>query len=310
LAVLFRIPAELAGFAQFTPDSMEIVFVTSPTRLDRQPPVARQRALLTRLPPTVERWRVADQFRVDSPGIPAGCGTQALSPDGRTLVCEDFEGTLRLIDVASGDAFFEKKQFVRLVPLYDALPNGIIDLPNGQSWGDLGEACVHFSPDGRFLLADPCGGEGRKLAYDLHGMSEVSLGPGIGRTMHGNCVFVSPDRLLFPYHFAKGKATARILAFPSGRVVSKSTIPSGPLFPAAGPGFVLIRPFGRHAFPGGPGALRAAAVELSTGQVIISETSALDVFGRYYVAEPSAGAVGLYERGKGLQATVALSDKR
>jgi hypothetical protein len=50
-------------------------------------------------------------------------------------------------------------------------------------------------------------------------------------------------------------------------------------------------------------------VELSTGQVIISDTPALDVFGRYYVAEPSTGAIGLYERGKGLQATVALHEK-
>jgi len=64
------------------------------------------------------------------------------------------------------------------------------------------------------------------------------------------------------------------------------------------------------AYLAGAAALRAAAVELSTGQVIISETSALDVFGRYYVAETSAGVVGLYERAKGLQATVALSDKR
>jgi hypothetical protein len=50
-------------------------------------------------------------------------------------------------------------------------------------------------------------------------------------------------------------------------------------------------------------------VELSSGEVIISETPALDVLGRYYVAEPSPGTVGLYERGKGLQATVALHEK-
>ncbi len=37
--------------------------------------------------------------------------------------------------------------------------------------------------------------------------------------------------------------------------------------------------------------------------VFISSVSHLE---RYYVAEPSPGTVGLYERGKGLQATIAL----
>ena len=50
----------------------------------------------------------------------------------------------------------------------------------------------------------------------------------------------------------------------------------------------------------------AAAFEFTTGQVIISETPALDVFGRYYVAEPNSGEVGLYERAKGLQEKISL----
>jgi hypothetical protein len=194
LAVVLRIPADLAGDAQFTPDSREIVFVSSPTRLDRQPPAERQRALLVRPPPHVERWRVADQLRVDSPEVRGlGCGTQALSPDGRTLACDDFEGTLRLMDVASGDTFFEKKQFVKLVPSYNILPGGYIDLPNGQVWGDLGQACAHFSPDGRFLLAVPCGGAGKTLAYGLRERSVVGLPSSI---KGGWCTFLSPHRLL------------------------------------------------------------------------------------------------------------------
>jgi hypothetical protein len=73
--------------------------------------------------------------------------------------------------------------------------------------------------------------------------------------------------------------------------------------PRRGSGLCLDPALRKTRIPRRPG-------RVSTGQVIISETSALDVFGRYYVAEPSAGVVGLYERGKGLQATVALSDKR
>jgi len=54
---------------------------------------------------------------------------------------------------------------------------------------------------------------------------------------------------------------------------------------------------------------RSAAAELDTGQIIISDTPALDVLGRHYVTEPSAGRVGPYERGRGLQAAVALHGK-
>lgn len=50
----------------------------------------------------------------------------------------------------------------------------------------------------------------------------------------------------------------------------------------------------------------AAAAELGTARIIISPTQALEVSGRYYVAEPSPGEVGLYERSKELQAKVTL----
>jgi len=51
---------------------------------------------------------------------------------------------------------------------------------------------------------------------------------------------------------------------------------------------------------------RATAVELSTGELITSDTPALDVFGRYHIAEPSEDVVGLYARGNGLQTSLSL----
>jgi hypothetical protein len=99
---------------------------------------------------------------------------------------------------------------------------------------------------------------------------------------------------------------ATLAAFPSGKVLSRLKLPAGPLFRAADPRFVLIRPFGQEGWGNNPDAKRAAAVEFSTGQVIVSETFALDVHGRYHVAEPNNGEVGLYERGKGLQEKISL----
>ena len=75
-------------------------------------------------------------------------------------------------------------------------------------------------------------------------------------------------------------------------------MPKGLFFRATDPSFAIIRPFG--------GKDRSAAVKLSTGLVIISDTPALDVFRRSYVAEPNPGQVGLYKIGNGLQTTVTL----
>ena len=80
------------------------------------------------------------------------------------------------------------------------------------------------------------------------------------------------------------------------------------MFRAADPRFILIRPFGHFTHENDPNT-RAAAVELSTGRVTISETPALDAFGHYYVAEHLTGEVGLYETGKGLRAAVAIGKK-
>jgi len=100
LAVLLRIPAELAGDAQFTPDSHQIVFLKSLAPADHKPSVAGQRILLARSAPRVERWNVLDGTHVDSAEIKGlNCVTHELSPDGSILACDDPEGTLHIIDV-------------------------------------------------------------------------------------------------------------------------------------------------------------------------------------------------------------------
>jgi hypothetical protein len=99
-----------------------------------------------------------------------------------------------------------------------------------------------------------------------------------------------------------------LAALPSGKVLLKPKLPPGYVLPTAGPDFVLMRPFGRLARDSDP-VQKIAAVEFRTGQVIISEAQALDVFGNHYVTELKDGTVGLYERGKGVQATVTIDDQ-
>jgi hypothetical protein len=302
LAVLFRIPAELAGDAQFTPDSQQIIFVSSLARADRLAVAAGQRILLARSPPRVVRWRVADGTRGESTEIKGlSCASEQLSLDGRILACNDSEGTLRVVDVDSGKTLLEKKQFVKLVPIYGR------DLPIGRSLGDQGRACFDYSPDGRLLKASPCGGTGTDLVYDFQDAAVIKLARSI--TRHPS-VFVTENTLLIadgPYRVKQHVKIAKLVEFPSGKMLARPPIPPFDLFRATEPGFIISRPNAatRKYDPTVP----TSAVELSTGEVIMSRSPALDVFGRYYVAEPSAGTVGLYERGKGLQATVALYSK-
>jgi hypothetical protein len=93
LAALFRVAAEDASRAEFTPDGRDIVFVRSGTHL--------------------ERWSVADHTRLGFTEIPLREASIAenLSPDGRFLLDLDPEWTLRLIDASSGAPILERKPF-------------------------------------------------------------------------------------------------------------------------------------------------------------------------------------------------------
>jgi hypothetical protein len=285
-AVLFRIPANTAGAAQFTPDSQELVLLSS---------IARARPGTIALNPSarVERWRIADRASVDSTPAPKlACGTEVLSPDGRVLACDDFGGTLRLIDITSGQTIFERKQFVKYR-------------------GNLGSARLAFSSDGRFLVALPSGGSGRIVAWDTREKTAVNM-PGAPKWTEGSsmvCAFVAPDRLMIS--FGRGNkdrlVTAMLVEFPSGQVLMKPKLPPGALFRAADPNFVLVRAFGRR--PRNATDVRAAAVEFAAGRVIVSNTPALDVFGTHYVTERRTGEIGLYDRSKGLQAAVMIARK-
>jgi len=318
LSVLFRIPAENTTLAEFTPDSREVVFISSVTQED---PTRLTIALGT---PNVEHWRIHDRTRVAS--IPRSgllCGTVSLSPDGLTVACDDFGGTLRVMDAATGENVLEKPKFGR----YFKISRGSPTAPVGyKEIGDPGDALLEFSPDGRFLLAIPRSGDGPAYIWDVRSKRLFKPG-GALRPVNGRftllfCGFVAPDRVLLASTQALAPkryvATDKIVSVPDGRLLSTAKAPWAPeMRRAADSAFaVVVHPFYEewvefdrrsHRIPHrGDGA---AAVELATGQMITSDTPALDVFGSRYVAEVRPGEIGLYERGKGLQATVVLHKK-
>jgi hypothetical protein len=327
LSVLFRIPAQDAIHAQFTPDSRSITFLRGGTRVD-----AAQIKLANSVA-SLENWSVAGGTRTDTHELPThACETEELSPNDSFLACNDLFHTLWLVDTASGSTILRKDGFGP----NDALSYNGNRLPTVPP--DSGSVRVAFSPDGRYFVAalqlhyttegygldrDPREWwSGRAFAWDLHLNSPVALkgrlnvlaDSAVATALDENpdrrrfFTFVPPDRLLVSdlINAKNGHVTAMLMEFPSGRVVSKPVLPAGALFPATDPSFVIVRHAGRNP---NDRLQRTAATDLQTGEVIVSETPALDVLGRFYVAEPRRGWVGLYERGKGLQATIDLHKK-
>jgi len=319
--VLFRINVKDTNPAEFTPDSLQVVFVSSLSALSLATSSSTAH---------VERWDVADGSRAGSTEIGLhGCETNALSPDGRTLACLDSEGTLRFVDVASGETIFEKKNFGRLHVSWGFDANRMYT--RGES-GDRGAARIDFSPDGRYVAAVPLFGEGGPqggtdseghllpssgdgglgplgwddegphILWDLIARNEVRPTAGLRQPyLNDHFVFAAPDRIVVlhrRWNHRRPSVTAAIEAVPSGELLLKTTIVWGDLSRAADPNFVLVQP---------PGQRSIWAIEYSTGRAIRSNTPALDVLGNRYVAERTNGEIGLYERGKqGARATLAL----
>jgi WD40 repeat protein len=296
-AILFRIPAEHAEVAKFTPDSRQLAFVRPATRVYSKNVLSESAAY-------VERWSLADQTRAELTELPTlRCATEELSPDGHFLVCDDDEGTLRILEVASGQTVFEQKRFARLFRISEPEP-GLRPV----LIGDLGFANISFSTDSRFLVvwADI----GSTLAWDLRERVALNL-KGDLRSLNSKSTlhfaFLTQDSVLITHSWGyhHGVWVCKVVDFPAGKVLSKPKIPVGRFYRSTYPGFVLVRPFGRSD----PNIHRTAAANLSTGQVIISD-GALDVFGQYYVAELVNGKeVGLYEIGKRLLSTVVIHGK-
>ena len=327
LAVLFRIPVENATQAQFTPDSQQVIFLSGGTRVNAaQIHLAKSGARL-------EYWSVPGHASVESHELPAhACAPELLSPDGRFLLCADLLDTLWLIDTASGSTILQKDGFGKNGFAWDGAERQESTIKPARPT----TVRMAFSPDAHYFVAavqehfvsaqqpdlDRTPKEwwsGRAVVWDLSTGRPVPLKDRLNiladqavthvsderPDRRRSFTFVSPDRLLISdlINAKSGRVTTTLLEFPSGRLLSKPVLPAGPLFPATDPNFVIIRASGRERIDH---PQRTIAAELDKQETIVSETPALDVLGRYYIAEPRRGWVGLYERRKGLEAAIDI----
>lgn len=208
LKVLFRIDAPDVESAKFSPDSANVVFQDAKLR--------------------VEKWNIATGKRTSVKELVVydGCRQTLLSSDAKTLVCAfaNIKGTtihvgVRLIDVESGNVFFENAS------LYDSSP---LSWSFEPLWYAI-ESGVGFhlmamfdSPNGKYLMIDA--GD-KLLAFDLDSRQPVQLAGKIKDRSLTRMAFIGNDQLYVAGEIkSNGVYKARVLRFPSGEVVKEGEI--------------------------------------------------------------------------------------
>jgi hypothetical protein len=283
LAALFRIPAERADDAQFTPDSKQVIFVRPVIRIDMQ------KLALAGESQHVERWDLATQTRASVTALPQmRCGTERLSADGKLWACDDLYGVLRVFDVLSGKTVFEKQHFNKPV----SGPGPPEHVSQTRIYSVPGNSRLEFSEGGRFLMAVPLD-LGTPLLWDSTARKPVELAGALKRGLEAyreSFALLAGDRILTgTLQGRAGRWTSSYLLteFPSGQSISELTLPLGEVAAATDPGIVLVHSDG--------GVL---AFDLETAQVFGEGSSALDVFGDHFVAQDHSRALRLHVRPK------------
>jgi hypothetical protein len=305
-AIWLKVQADKDVLAYLTPDSREIVFVSATS--DAHP---KQ---------TVERWSIGDRVRVASSAIPPWiisptpgkspggtvCGSTALAPGGRTLACDDMNGTLHVFDVASGKEVLKKRNFNMPQESVTHLAETPRDSDRmSETPAKAGSAGFNFSPDGRFVVAFP-GDGGSTVIWDARLRTAVKPQGQIKRRNQQQWFFRAADQLLFVDLHSKerGEYKFETVTFPAGKVVSTQYTALGTVFLgvqgcATNPAFVVVS----RGIPipvQGIEKLNFSALEFGTGLAIPiqGDQHFADVVANHFV-EMRDGELWLWERGAG-----------
>jgi hypothetical protein len=266
LDLIMRIDAPDARPAQFTQDSQNVVFDTRGMR--------------------IEKWNLADARRVDihEMALPGGCIQTQLSHDGKTLACLDANLGVSLLDVASANAIFRKKESFKpdeFGPMGDFMDRLLVALEE-LSGGAI--AHMAFSPDDRYFV----GGLLRKtLAVDVASRSVVPMHGNLPNVVGWGFTFLANDRLMGLNR--QSPNDSGIFEFPSGHLVQR--FPVGPEHfesPTRNNNIVIMKPFKDS---------KAALVDLETRKVLLAFefSAAIDVYDQNFVIERKTGDIALYD---------------
>jgi len=286
---LFRIECPFEPYyANFSPDSKEIVFYTDNLR--------------------VERWSVSQAQRIDVKEVVVlkGCLQTELSPDGKLLACLGPEFDLSLIKVDTGEVGWRKKEFY--APNWYQYLSILHELYSRDST-DLNIGLIHmkFSPDGRYFGAGYHGrlalgrtfvGDNAEV-IDTSSLTKVSISDTLKRLMAGGFVFLPNNRMAVINR--ENIKKSGVIKFPSGEVLTELELWRPGMTAATLGDYLMIRPI--KDYPMGVMDLNAKKISK------VNERAALDIYDPFFVAEMRNGQVGLYRLEKNeLVATTILSN--
>jgi len=276
-AAMFRIEAPEAKPAQFSPDSQDVIVYNSSLR--------------------IEVWSVADQKLKTARELVVRkrCLQSLLSPDGKTLACLDGGLDLSLIDVATSNQIFQKKDFYTPTFL-DLFLVRLQSILNADESDDSDHELINmgFSPDGRYFAAGAhssnIGASGsfvtdmNALAFDLTTRESVSLRGPLKRLLGGGFTFSGPDRLVGIDRQDPRKSL--LVSFPGGETIDQLSLGNAHIASPARGNYLLVRPISNYAL---------GVMDLSTKKIFMAnKQSAFDIYNQKFVSERTNGELGLY----------------
>jgi WD40 repeat protein len=271
--LLFRIDAEDAMPATFTPDSSTVVVYNRNLR--------------------VQKWSVNDKSLISTHevAVPRGYWQAEISPDGNTLASYEFSGDLTLYDVATNEQVYREREFY--LPTYTEyyLWNFLMQI---LDLDQLSLINIKFSPDGRYFIAGRkyggafLGARQETIALDLSTKKKFPVGENIKKLLFTSFAFVAPDKIVGQY--GKELEKSGVFSFPSGERVEQFEL-SGLSFTKAERGdYVMVRPVSGAA---------VGVYDLKAKKYILAnKKAALDVYENHFVAELKSGEIALYPFGK------------
>lgn len=270
LLPLFRIEAEDAFHAQFSPDSAEVSFLTHNLR--------------------VQIWSLAEQSLKSAHELlfRRGCVQASLSPTGKVIACLGGEkSSLTLYDVATQNQIYSKENVQSYNPFWWHLRSsrfGLEDDDDEPSVFDPATKQLKFSPDGRYLAT----GHGGGMVIDVSTRKELPLQPKAQTLLGFSFTFIAPDQIIGLNR--EDVMKSGLIALPAGDVIKQMPVYRGNLeAPTRGP-FLLVRPVQKMA---------VGVLSLEKGEIFkASKLPAMDIYDNYYIAERMNGQIGLYTNGK------------
>jgi len=195
----------------FTADSKSILFRTGASRLEQWDLTTHKRILVREMV------------------LHTSCVQSMLAPDGKTLACYDPDGNLWLIETATGNQIFERKNFFHptkfgafLINYAAAIDTNIAEAANSSSEAPFLYVNLGFSPNAKYFVAGSvllAGDETRTFAYDLVQRREIPLNHGVRDAIQGQFVFLGNDRIAAVD--LKRPAKSPVIRFPSGEKIEE-----------------------------------------------------------------------------------------